>query len=131
MDCGASVVATQRISMKEELFDLEQVIIAKYDQARQAWPEVELERDAFTAFVQERLGGLASLADLPGDDLYLVCACGRGDPQAIGAFDRAYLRPLHASLVRIDIPLPVAHEVQQILRERLLASTSAKVTDYA
>src|SRR5262249_48857824 len=55
---------------------------ACWEQARAAWPGVELSYPTFAAWIAERIDGSASLAELRCSDLYLACACAGGDARA-------------------------------------------------
>jgi RNA polymerase sigma-70 factor, ECF subfamily len=87
-----------------------------YLAAREQWPKVNLARDAFDDWVQARgfhLGPSVQRAQ----ELYLACACVRGDAQAHAAFEARYLSALSASLSRFGADR--IDEVKQALRERL------------
>lgn len=61
-------------------------------QACATWPEVELDAHVFASYVESRLPAGLAIAEAAGqmrtDDLYLACACSRGDPRAIAAFEQ-------------------------------------------
>ncbi|HEU0035273.1 MAG TPA: sigma factor-like helix-turn-helix DNA-binding protein [Kofleriaceae bacterium] len=77
---------------------VEQRLAAALADAQARWPEVALPADAWLAWIEGRLpqptASLeAALDGLRLVDLYLACACARGDARALAAFDRAYLDP--------------------------------------
>ena len=83
--------------------------------AREAYPDLPDERDAFLAFAATR----TSVTDLDGrhvEDLYLAWACDRGDATALAAFEREIVPALVRALARF----PDRHEVVQVLRTRML-----------
>lgn len=94
-----------------------------FEQARAAWPGVELAFEVFAARLEG--GGRTNTADL-----YLACACGEADPIALAEFDRMFLGCVRDAVARIDRSHDFVSEVQQILRERLLVGPNAKIRDY-
>ena len=104
-------------------------------EGRAAWPGSTLDDDAFAAHVAARAPGAdaAYLSRLHASDLFLACACARGDVPSIAAFDRTILAPLPAILGRRGATRDAADEVVQALRERLLVGKDGKaplVGDY-
>lgn len=91
--------------------------------ARAAWPTVELDADAFIAYLVQRLPDRASpaaLSQMNTTDLYLACACGSGNTHAIAAFERHCLAGLDRVLARLPIGADVVAEVKQRVRCRIL-----------
>jgi RNA polymerase sigma-70 factor (ECF subfamily) len=82
--------------------------------ARAAWPGVEVPADAFAAWLEERAGA----GELQANDLYLACACARGDQRAHEAFERTLLSQVPLLLARVE-GAP-AEEIAAALRESLL-----------
>ena len=80
-----------------------------YETARAAWPTVSLEEAAFARYLaarpsaRENDGSTAHAAEL-----YPACACARGDPAAIEAFDKAYLGDLDLALRALGAPAGIA-----------------------
>jgi RNA polymerase sigma-70 factor (ECF subfamily) len=104
--------------------------------ARAIWPGVELPDDAFLHHLGDRLDthpGPAVLEAIEGthtDDLWLACACARGDDTALQHFDRFALAPAVAALLDADM---AKDEVMQQLRVRLLVrdgDTPARIEQY-
>jgi RNA polymerase sigma-70 factor (ECF subfamily) len=95
----------------------------QFASARDAWPGIVLGFEEFAA----RAAGTAAPE---ARDLYLACACGRGDPRAVAEFDRRYLAVTHGAVARIDRSADFIAEVQQVLRERLFAGPNPKINDY-
>jgi RNA polymerase sigma-70 factor (ECF subfamily) len=93
--------------------------------AREAWPGLRVEEDAFL----ERLESLGAPAEHVAD-LYLALGCARRDPLAAAGLDRDYLAQVAQYIARVD-PSPLfADEVRQVLRERLLLGDRPKILDY-
>lgn len=122
----------------EEAEALESAIAALVQRARDQWPGVELEAEAFVRHLASRLPRtrplLEALSSMATDDLYLAFACARRDGRALAAFDRAFLRDVRAFVSGVDPAPAFADEVRQQLRERLLAGTAhspPKIAEYA
>src|SRR5262245_31942765 len=96
--------------------------------ARAAWPGVDVPEDELRAYVEARRP--AGNASVNVTDLYLACACVRGDAVALAAFEKRCLANLVAALVRHDLPRAVAEDAVQNVREKLLVGTSSKIADY-
>jgi RNA polymerase sigma-70 factor, ECF subfamily len=97
---------------------------------RQAWPGIEVPEKAFSEYVAQRDAG----GDLNGTDLYLACACSRGDRIAIEKLDQLIVDEARSAVRRIDPSDAFVSEVQQALRRKLLmpeGGRSAKIDDYA
>lgn len=67
-------------------------LLAALDDARLAWPDVALSDETFVHFLAPKLPEgepvIPSLDALHGNDLYLACACARGDARALARLDR-------------------------------------------
>jgi len=101
---------------------LEDALAGLVRAAREAWPELGMDADAFLAHVAERLpptGEAAEvLASLRADGLFLAFACARGDARALEALDARVLSQVGTWLPR-EPPARV-DELRQLLRQRLL-----------
>lgn len=91
---------------------------------RAAWPTVSLDADALAAF----LGDGAGLAH--AEDLYLACACARGDAAALEAFETRVLPQVAGSLRRIALTDDLVGEVRQGLRAHLLVGDPPRIAEY-
>lgn len=108
--------------------DLEQRLAALHEVGRRAWPAVPLPPEALAAHLGRHApasgdGGealRAYLDSVAAADLYLACACGRGEPAALGAFERAYLAELPSLLAGIALSPPQQDELRARLRDKLL-----------
>ena len=104
-----------------------------WSQAREGWPAVALDEGLFAAWVADRLppehDALAGLGVLRVADLYLACACVRGQSDALRAFADSFGAQLEAAARRGGASQP--DEVVARLRERLLVGPKAKLRDYA
>jgi RNA polymerase sigma-70 factor (ECF subfamily) len=100
------------------------------DQARAAWPSLEVADGEFVAFIAERAaadGPASAVLEPPhAADLYLACACTRGDPRAIAAFERLHLPKVPGMLARLSPTRELVDEVQQVLRTALFVAEPGK-----
>ncbi len=101
--------------------------------ARQAWPRVELDVDAFARHVAAR-AAVGSEETLHLSDLYLACACAGGNSAALEAFDARYVAEVPIFLAGVESDPASIDEVRQLLRERLFvaaAERSPKIFEYS
>jgi RNA polymerase sigma-70 factor (ECF subfamily) len=101
--------------------DLEGALAGLAARGRAAWREIPLAGEDFAAFLGRCLPEDADddLAALRGEDLWLVCAFGRGVPGAAEALDRDFLEREAGALARLGAPPAVIEDVLQELRGRL------------
>jgi RNA polymerase sigma-70 factor (ECF subfamily) len=128
----ASIVTASRPAADSD--GLEQRLDALVEAARRAWPTVALDSTVFISHLVEHLpadldAGKA-IDRVHAGDLYLACACARGFPEAISAFDREYLSLVGTAVARIDRSPHFVDEVRQRLRERLLVGSRPRIADY-
>lgn len=90
-----------------------------YEEGRRAWPDIALDREAFERHLAERAPEKASGAPVRGGDLYIACACARGDERALEAFDRHFLAEVPSFLAARNPSQRLIDDVRQLLRERL------------
>lgn len=86
-----------------------------YLAARDRWTGVELPRDVFDAWVNERAA--AQSAPERVGELYLACACVRGDSRAHSLFEQTFFGALTSVLSRFGADR--VDDVKQQLREHL------------
>src|SRR5262245_34126945 len=83
------VSATAKLSPAHRL-----AIAAAFEEARTAWPDVQVGHDVFATFVAEHLSseGVLDTEALERNalDLYLACACSHGNEAAISALEGLY-----------------------------------------
>jgi RNA polymerase sigma-70 factor (ECF subfamily) len=100
--------------------------------ARAAHPDVALDDAGFVDAVAERVED--DLDAIHAADLYLAMACARGEPAAIGAFDRAYGGELDLAIARSPRLGVSRDEFHQLVRTRLFvgdAGRPARITTYS
>jgi RNA polymerase sigma-70 factor, ECF subfamily len=93
-----------------------------------AWPTVELPPDAFAAYLATRDGTAAR-----APDLYIACACARGDAAAIQRFEEAYFDEVRAIVTRLAGDPALADEALQQLRAKLFVADARErgIANYA
>jgi RNA polymerase sigma-70 factor (ECF subfamily) len=118
--------------------ELEAALQALWHMGRMAWPRVELGGEEFVADVARRLGrGEAAprtLSRLHGSDLFLACACARGQPSALTCLEANFLSRIPAYVARLDPLGTLADEVAQELRTALLVAVgeaAPRIRDYS
>jgi RNA polymerase sigma-70 factor (ECF subfamily) len=98
--------------------------------ARQAWPDLRLADGAFLAHLAGRLPPgeelERALGALRTDDLFVACACSRGDPAAIAALEARHFGIIDAALGKLGVPGATVREVKQSLREQLFVAPPGK-----
>lgn len=108
---------------------------AQWESAHSAWPEIELPLETFAEYLAARRG--AGNAPMPPErvaELYLACACVKGLPTALAAFERRFLVQVPAFLGRLTLPDSTVAEIKQLLRTKLLVSTEsglAKISEFS
>ncbi|MFP2962557.1 sigma-70 family RNA polymerase sigma factor [Myxococcus sp. 1LA] len=106
------------------LSGLEDTLASLYAGARQAWPGVTLAEEDFLRHLAGCLprdeDPARVLATVHAADLYLACACARGDAAAHATLERHVLPKAAAAVSRLKASGVDAAEVLQHLRERLL-----------
>ncbi len=96
--------------------------------ARAAWPGVDLPPAIFATFVAERLG-----ADPDPDravELFLTCACARGDQAAIGHFERTFLPEVAEAARRARASEAIGADARQNLARSLFTGDSPAIATF-
>jgi RNA polymerase sigma-70 factor (ECF subfamily) len=84
------------------------------EEARVAWPGVALAPDVFREWVARRPGAVHLV------DLYLACACVRGEARAVAAFQARFGPEVAVALTGQHASAELLDEVRQVLWTRLL-----------
>ena len=118
--------------------DLEATLRATIDGARLTWPDCEVLDVDFVAYLAQRLPEgepHQALASAQVGDLYLACACTRGEARALAAFERAFFPEVDSTTARMSRRVPLdADEVKQRLRVLLFLGQSSgpgKIHEYS
>ena len=103
--------------------DLDARVVRAHADALLRWPGIELAVGDFAVFVADRLpAGVApatALAALRLDQLFLACACARGDERALRHFHESVLPSLDGALARMRLDPFDRDEVRQLVLEKL------------
>ncbi len=104
-------------------------LVDGWSAAREAWPGVDVSQEELRAFVLARAGGAPGEAPEGGPaaephyrDLYLACACARGDAAALRALEGAFFGQVDAVVAKVGGTAPSADEVRQLLRHKLFVA---------
>ncbi len=93
-------------------------------EGREAWPGVELPAEVFAAHlgavISDEMDMVEALDELRTADLYLACACGRGDAAALRFFESQVMPRAAAAVARVDAQSQFVDDVCADLRVRLL-----------
>jgi RNA polymerase sigma-70 factor (ECF subfamily) len=131
---GSSVVLLESLGahlpggarLPDDQSRLEAVLNRLVAEASDAWPTLTVTPEEFVAYLAARLPPgeevLGGLEQLEASDLFLACACTRGDPAALALFDRQFIAPLASYLNRAEALPAFTDEVKQAVRVRLLVS---------
>ena len=125
----------------ESIADLDRRLWTLVAEGRAAWPDLTVAAKDLVEFVARQVTpdlADAALDGLRPADLYLACACARGIPGAIAAFDREYMREVDIALARMRIGPPRLNDVKQLVRQRLFVgggtagapTSSGKISEY-
>ena len=103
-----------------------------------AWPALAVDAAEFAAYAAARAPAdeatpAAAIARLRAADLYFACACARGTPAALRAFEERFSAKLPAYLAKLRASRELIEEAQQALRARLLVPTReapARIAQY-
>lgn len=135
-DLGAFVVSRSGGEMGAAS-QLDPLLQQAVDDARRAWPTIELADEAFIEYLVARMQpdedveGL--LHRLYFTDLYLACAVVRGSPGAVAAFDDALLSRVGQFIDGVSRAPAFVAEVTQALRVKLLVGSDGhgKLSQYS
>jgi RNA polymerase sigma-70 factor, ECF subfamily len=117
--------------------DVEAVLRDIIDRAQCAYPTLDLPPDVFVTYVAKRLpadvSAARALRQLHTTDLYLACACARGDVRAFAAFDARCLSRLDRVLISVGVDADACAEIKQEIRSRVLVGdgSRAEIEDFS
>src|SRR5262245_21733275 len=103
---------------------------------RSAWPEVVLSPEELARSLAARKEPIpeAALAGPHAADIYLACACERGEPKALALFEARFLARVPMFVARLSLPGVLVEEVRQGLALRLLVASEGalpRIAEYA
>src|SRR5262245_60064756 len=92
-----------------------------------AWPQFAVPAAEFEQYLLDRVAArpdrVQALAALRVEDLYLACACARGDAAALEALERGAMTQVREQLRRRGYAADLVDEALQRLREKLFVPT--------
>ena len=94
---------------------------------RARWPEIDLPAKVFVAYLARRLDGddlQLALGQLAATDLYLACACGRGDRAALRCFEAELMPQVEKALCTFSLDPVRCDEIRQAVRLKLFMAES-------
>lgn len=109
-----------------------EAVEALVDRGRRAHPHIAIPVEAFA----DHLLRVQASPDDEGlfvEDLYLACACSRGDRRALHVFEKELLPRLEGAVAKVNSAPDFVAEVMQTVRLRLLIRTEEKtpgIADY-
>jgi RNA polymerase sigma-70 factor (ECF subfamily) len=108
------------------LDDLEKALASALAEARARWPRIDVDGATFARYLAERVADegelLACVASLHHADLYVACACVRGDAVALAALEQDYFASVDMAAARVRVPGLGVDELRQVMREKLLVA---------
>lgn len=108
---------------------LERLRHAAYSAGREAWPAVPYERARFDNWTIAQQIDARALGSY-GPDLFLASSCADGYPEAIAAFESAYVQKIRPTIGRAPLAPEMLDELRQTLRVRVLTGPSPKIGHY-
>ncbi|MEM1034081.1 MAG: sigma-70 family RNA polymerase sigma factor [Myxococcota bacterium] len=128
MDAAVTTTFLEQTIHPEETppAELEARLQAAVAAGREAWPGVALSPADFAAHlgsvISDETELLDALDEVRVEDLFLACACGRGDPVALRHFEREVMPRAAAAVARVDGQPQFVDDVCADLRVRLLVA---------
>jgi RNA polymerase sigma-70 factor, ECF subfamily len=104
-------------------------IRAALERGHERWPGIAISPAAFQTHVDRSELTESALAN-HGEDLFLAVACLAHQPQALKAFDKAYLVRVGIFISRVSKETDVVDEVTQQIRIRLFTGEDPKLAHY-
>jgi RNA polymerase sigma-70 factor (ECF subfamily) len=106
--------------------ELEELLAECAEAARATWPNIALDIDLFLSHLADKVRGAASplpaLRAIQSTDLYLACACARGDRKALEIFETRYLPQLQPALAHLELGATQIDEAKQWVRQHVLVA---------
>ena len=134
----AALPEARRVALRDDETSVDALLSGVQSACHDAWPHVRLSDDDFgihLARVVPSEGSLhEALSKLRLDDLYLACACEKGDEAALRAFEALYFGEIDLGYARYPYLGRTVEDVRQAIREELFVATSErapKIASYA
>jgi len=94
---------------------------------RSAWPQIDVPDEVFGEHIALHLRDGADPLQLHLGDLYVACACARGEAQALAVLEGQYLAEVAASVGKMGLGNDLFDEALQATRKQLLTSDGTRL----
>lgn len=112
-----------------------ELLTAALSAARTAWPVIALNEDRFFIHLAQRVTGGQDpgqcLASMAAGDLYLACACARGNEAAIAALAARYIPEIDHALGRLRASASLVDDVKQHVSQHSFVGAPPGITNYS
>lgn len=133
------IVAEKRpeAARQAEVAQLEEQLRTALNEARGAWPTLDVSDEQFVHYLAERMPAAESpvqwLRTVQAPDLYLCSACAGGNAAALSIFDTKLLPQVVQAIASINPEPSFVAEVQQQVRRKLLVveNSRSRISEYA
>lgn len=116
-------------TLAAELEALSTLLERKVTESAGAWPAIQVPLPEFVKYLAERLPDadpLSGLEAVNGADLYLACACVRGDGFAIRTLESQHFAMIESAVAQLRADPALIDEVKQIVREEVLVGVGGR-----
>jgi RNA polymerase sigma-70 factor, ECF subfamily len=121
---GLLAITPKGTPLFEERAGLEALLGTRWDEARKAWPNIDVPADVWLGAIAGALDQSSTLRDVEAlhtTDVYLAQACAMGNALALAGFDETYKEGIEASLRTMGLAdaaiSNVARDVRKLLFE--------------
>ncbi len=131
MVCGMSFPARLKACLLGAASDpaLEEILRKRLAGARERWPAIRLEDGPFLRHLARlTIDTMAAFEALEVEELFLACACARGDRAALAEVERGILAKVPRWFARMEGVS--VDDLQQELRQKLFVGPPALILDY-
>ena len=102
---------------------ISKLLVKAWNTSSGEWPDIKLEPDVYSRWLAGCCTAEANLVeqleDVRASEVYLTCACARGDHKAVEALEEHYFPTVDWTIRRLQLPPEVADDLKQDLREDL------------
>src|SRR5688572_14163636 len=103
--------------------------IAAHGEGKRLWPDITVALEAFERMLRDADVTPEAMRQWAGD-LYLACAAGEGNTEAIRVIDDRFVSRLPARIRRLGSKPDAVADVLQTVRERLFAGAAPRIRAY-
>lgn len=135
---ATALPAERRTDLRAEKDAIDALLLGARAACEKEWPQIRLADADFgvhLARIVPSEGSLyEALSSLRLDDLYLACACSKGDPAALRSFEALYFGDIDLGYARYPYLGRSVEDVRQAIREELFVAPTTrapKIGNYA